>query len=109
MPDSVFPELLSFVLASRDTSVDSTIFTVNISFTFLAFVSLKSAPYLLWVDQIEKQGLEAMTSPILDQVLLGLVELGNGAIGPNLSELVVKCFVRHDELAKLAYQGVMAL
>ncbi|AAK25441.1 hypothetical protein CC_3479 [Caulobacter vibrioides CB15] len=58
-------------------------------------------------DQVEQQGLEAVRRPVLDdRVLLGR-ELGHGAVGPDLPELVVEGLVGHHQLQQLLADRVI--
>ena len=63
--------------------------------------------HLVRRDQVEEQRLEAVRGPVLDDLVLFLRELRDGAVGPNLPELVVERFVGHDELRQLLRQRIV--
>src|SRR5438552_6729556 len=64
-------------------------------------------PLLLRVHQVEEERVEALEGPVLDRVVLGLAELRERGMRPDLAELVVEGLVGHDELADAAEQRVL--
>ena len=64
---------------------------------------------LLGVDQVEQQRLEAVRRPILDHLVLFRIEMLDGAVGPDLPELVVERLVGHHELHQAAHSGIVGL
>src|SRR4051812_39157367 len=47
--------------------------------------------------QVEQQGLEHLRRPVLDPLVLLPAQLREGAVGPDLAELVMERLVGHDE------------
>ena len=58
-------------------------------------------------DQVEQQGLEAVGRPVLDDGVLFRRELGHGAVGPDLPELVVEGLVGHHQLQQLLAERIV--